>query len=96
MQTFPNVRLVGSYFRGAEAVEYVAALREGDTLQLELEPENQYDQNAIKVIGDGMHVGYIERQQAAWIAPAADGAAELSAVVTEARGRDAVLTVTVA
>lgn len=66
--SFPAVRIVGMHFRGAEAKEYASALQPGDTLSLEREPENEYDQNAIKVMTPGgMHLGYIERTQAAWI-----------------------------
>lgn len=66
--SFPEVRIVGMHFRGAEMVEYASALQGGEELSLEREPENQYDQNAIKVLtNDGTHLGYIERGQAAWI-----------------------------
>lgn len=66
--SFPQVRVVGMHFRGAEAVEYASALQPGDKLFLEREPENIHDQNAIKVNTEGgMHLGYLERGQAAWI-----------------------------
>jgi len=66
--TFPEVRLVGAHFRGAEAVEYASALQGGEIFSLEREPENQFDQNAIKVLTPGgLHIAYVERGQAAWI-----------------------------
>ena len=59
--------VVGMHFRGAEAKEYVSAMREGEVLTLEREPENPYDQNAIKVFASGIWLGYIDRSAAAWI-----------------------------
>jgi hypothetical protein len=56
------------HFRGPEAKEYVSTLQPGNQLTLEREADNQFDQNAIKVLTPGgMHIGYIERGQAAWI-----------------------------
>lgn len=79
MTTFPNVAVVGMHFRGAHAVEIAAALVPGNTLILEPEPDNAYDGNALKAIymadDEPIHIGYIERGQAAWITPLlADGA----------------------
>jgi hypothetical protein len=74
MPSFPGVSLVGTHFRPPEAKEYVSALAVGDELVLEREPENEYDQNAIRVLSsaDGIHLGYLARDQAVWIAPYLD------------------------
>lgn len=40
---------------------------EGELVELEHEEDNQYDENAIKVIHDGNHIGYINRELAAEI-----------------------------
>jgi len=69
---FPNVACVGMHFRGAQAQEIVALLDETSVLSLEREPENPYDAYAIKVIFSDIHIGYIERGQAAWISPLLD------------------------
>lgn len=80
---FPNVRLVGNHFRPAEAKEYFSAISIGDILPLEREPENEHDQNAIKVVAPfGLHLAYVERQQAAWISGWLDNGAEMVAEVT--------------
>ena len=74
MTTFPDTKLVGMHFRGAHAVEYVAALQSGDRLPIEREPDNPYDQNAIKVLsasGD-IHIAYVNADAAAWISPILD------------------------
>lgn len=91
MTTFPNVAVVGMHFRGAHAVEIAAALVEGNTLQLEPEPDNAYDGNALKAIYDAgeaglIHIGYIERGQAAWITPLLEtGTATCTVTRTEVR-----------
>ena len=80
--SFPEVRIVGMHFRSAEMVEYASALQGGEELSLEREPENQFDQNAIKVLTDGgAHLGYIERGQAAWISGHMEEGANYVAVV---------------
>lgn len=75
MSTFNNVQLVGMHFRGQHAKEYAAALQPGDTLLLEREPDNEYDENAIKVLtpgDDGFHLAYVNKETAAWLAPEMD------------------------
>lgn len=58
--TFP---LVGASFRPIEAQLAVRDLVPGDDLELEAEPTNQYDPNAIRVIFDGLHIGYVPAKQ---------------------------------
>lgn len=83
MPTFPNVRCVGMHFRGPAAVEAAAALTPHQSqLMLEREPDNAYDAYAIKVMLEDIHLGYIERGQAAWISPLLDDGAEATVEVT--------------
>ena len=90
MSTFSNVACVGMHFRGAAAVQAAAALSEGDTLDLRREPDNAYDSNAIQVYLEDLHLGYVERDQAAWIAPLIDdgGTAEATVTSLEQRGKN--------
>ena len=82
---FPEVRLVGAHFRGTEAVEYASALQGGEIFSLEREPENLYDQNAIKVVTPGgLHLAYVERGQAAWISGHMDEGATYRAHILRA------------
>ena len=86
--TFNNVQIVGMHFRGAQAKEYAAALQPGDTLTLEREADNQYDQNAIKVMTPGeysFHLGYVNRHTAAWLAPEMDEGVEFVVTVIEVK-----------
>jgi hypothetical protein len=55
------------HFRGAQAVATVSSFLPPVELQLEREPQNPYDEFAIKVNYQGEHIGYIERGQAAFI-----------------------------
>jgi len=87
MPTFPNVAVVGMHFRGANAVEIASSLQPSNTLVLEPEPENAYDGNALKVLYEGHHIGYIERGQAAWITPLLDEGADYTCTVTRLETR---------
>lgn len=82
MTTFPNVLCVGMHFRGAAAVDVAATLEPGDVVTLDREPENAYDAYAIKVMVADIHIGYIERGQAAWISPLMDEGGTATATVT--------------
>lgn len=85
--SFPLVRVVGMHFRGEHAKSYAAALQGGEELFLEREPENEYDQMAIKVLApagdDKFHLGYIERGAASWIAAEMDEGFEFTAIVED-------------
>jgi len=64
MEIFVN--LVGVTYRGSEAKEIVKRLTpaDGTLLSLEVEPENDYDDHAVKVIHDqtNIHIGYLARE----------------------------------
>lgn len=88
--TFPNVAVVGMHFRGQHAIAWAEAIQPGTEIFYEREPENPYDSMAIKVLYNLQHVGYIERNQAAFIAPWIDSGTEFSCTVTgvETRGKN--------
>lgn len=67
-----HVRLVGNSFRTADEQAFMHGMVAGETLTLERDPENPYDDNAIKVIADEFHLGFVERQWAEDIAPLMD------------------------
>lgn len=70
-----DFRIMGVNFRPKDGVAraIVARLEVGDELDLRLEPEpdNQYDENAIKVIevSSGEFLGYVEKEIAKVLAP---------------------------
>lgn len=53
--------LVGTSFRGKDAVALVATLEAGDEIELRAEPENEYDENAVACYYQDQHIGYIGR-----------------------------------
>lgn len=74
MTQYPNVKVVGMHFRGANAKEIAAALQPGDRLIIERESLNEFDPNAIKVIHPptDQFIGFIEATQAVWISSEID------------------------
>lgn len=77
--------VVGNNFRGTDAKVAIKTLEVGDTLTLEREPDNPYDENAVKVYmsvdDEPVWIGYIETTVAAEIAPEMDEGTEYHAVV---------------
>lgn len=55
--------MVGATFRPAEAKDIIKALRIGDIVDLEADPDNEYDATAVKVMRDGTHIGFIPAAQ---------------------------------
>lgn len=72
MTEFENVLCVGMHFRGGDAKAIAESLTAESEIRLEREPENPYDAYAIRVLIEDQHIGYIERDKAAWISPLLD------------------------
>ena len=51
-------------------------------LTLEREPENAFDGWAIKVLVDDTHIGYVEKETAAFLAPQLDDGEEFQCELT--------------
>ena len=64
-----SVPLRGVQFHGIWFVDECVA---GQRLELEREPTNGVDRNAIKVLHEGRHLGYLGREDAAMLAPRLD------------------------
>lgn len=81
-----EAKCVGMHFRerdGIPAKAIVGNMVPPVELQLEREPENQYDIYAIKVLYENQHIGYIEKDVAAFLAPEMDEGTEFSCTVTD-------------
>ena len=79
MSNYSNIPMRGSFFRTPTDRAFVDAMSEGQALTLVREPENEHDGNAIKVTYTDpedasftVHLGYVARETAAWIAPELD------------------------
>ena len=63
-----TTKVVGVSFEGRQ--EVLACLKMGDRIWLEMEPNNRYDHNAIKVSrSNGEQIGYLSRYLAASLSP---------------------------
>lgn len=84
--TFPNVAVVGMHFRerdGIPAKEWAQMIEPGTEIFYEREPANPFDPYAIKIMFNLMHMGFVERGQACYIAPWMDEGVEFICVVTD-------------
>lgn len=59
--------VAGVQFR-PEGATTIKNLEEGDELDLVPEPTNKYDPNAIQIVADGKHIGYVPRKFSAEVA----------------------------
>lgn len=72
---------------GQNIQEILSELSPYTTLSFQREPNNPYDQNAIKIYADGVHIGYISAELAEKIAPQLDsGDQELFGEIEEVTG----------
>lgn len=81
MSTFLAV-MNGANFRPASAKEIIKSLEVGELLTLERDPDNAYDENAIKVIhpDSGEFIGFVEKDVALELAPLIDDGIEIESV----------------
>lgn len=84
MEIFADI--VGTHFRGSEAKRIANSLEEGDTVELEREPDNQYDANAVACYAQGEHIGYIPAANNTALALALDDGEECIAEVIGRNG----------
>lgn len=64
MTDFP---IRGAYYRGQEVLDLIDTFEENTELTLEREPENEYDPFAIKILYEGIHLGYVPKEMAAYL-----------------------------
>jgi hypothetical protein len=66
------VALVGTKYRGPEAVKLLASLPQGEALTLKRDPANQYDRNCVEVWARGVLIGFVPKTQNRDLAMAMD------------------------
>ncbi len=71
---------------GQQIQSILATITPSDSLTFVREPNNPYDANAIKVVCDYQHIGYIKADIAEDIAPLMDSGKKLSGHITEITG----------
>lgn len=57
-----QVPMVGATFRPAEAKDIIRALCIGNKVQLQADPDNEYDTTAVAVYHDDVHLGFIPKE----------------------------------
>lgn len=90
MTEFENVWCVGMHFRGPAEKEAASLLAPTSPIRLVREPDNGHDSYAIKIMLEDLHLGYVERAQAAWISPLIDEGQVATAIFDrhEQKGRN--------
>lgn len=73
--------LRGNNFRGIDEKVAFKNLEEGVFLDLVREPTNAFDQNAIMVMQDGLHLGYVAKEVAIDLAEEMDAGTSFNCVV---------------
>lgn len=84
-------RLNGASFRPIECQFAAQALKPGDVLDLESEPDNLHDPNAIKILKDSLHLGYVNRESCVDVRNALESNPALTAVVVSRIGKNSAL-----
>lgn len=83
-----SLAIVGADYpnkRGPARRFAIAVCRPGDPIELRRELRNQFDEYAIAVFeSDGVQLGYVRSERAAWLAPLLDRGEEVTAIFQEA------------
>ena len=82
-----SVAIVGADYpnrRGPARRFAIAVCAPGDPVNLLREPRNQFDEHAIAVFDqNGVQLGYVRSERAAWLAPQIDRGAVITAIFQE-------------
>lgn len=76
-----QVTMVGATFRPAEAKDIVRGLHIGNRVQLQADPDNEYDTTAVAVYSDDVHIGFIPKESNSALFTVLMDGAEISAEV---------------
>lgn len=77
-----KIVIVGTKFRGGDALKKLARLVKGDAITLQREPDNPHDPGAVACYFDGAHLGYLPKAQYGAIREALDRGCSVSARIT--------------
>lgn len=69
--------LAGANFRPASAKAVVRDLAKNESVQLQPEPYNEYDSNAVKILAHGEFIGYVARANNVELSQAFEANADL-------------------
>ena len=60
---YKKIDVVGTKYRSFDEIRHYKNLKIGDELTMIHEPKNPYDNNAIKVVHQNYHIGYISKKE---------------------------------
>ena len=75
--------IAGVQFRSPEEKEALKDQKDGDILNLVLEPDNNFDPNAVKIMKGELHFGYVPRKFSSEIAGMLEYGYELACTISE-------------
>lgn len=73
--------IAGVQFRTEEERKALANCQEGNILDLVPEPDNNFDTNAVKIMKDGFHFGYVPRRFSSEVAAAIECEIKLTCAI---------------
>ena len=77
-----HTKVAGVTFEGRQDI--IKGLRSGTDIMFERDPENKYDPNAVKVLAEGKHIGFLPR--GSWVAKEMDNGKCFKAYISQITG----------
>lgn len=77
-----HTKVAGVTFEGRQDI--IKNLEAGTALLFERDPENKFDKNAVKVIAEGKHIGFLPKGN--WVANEMDQGVRFNAVISQITG----------
>ncbi len=77
-----HTKVAGVTFEGRQDI--IKGLHSGTDIMFERDPENKYDPNAVKVLAEGKHIGFLPR--GSWVAKEMDNGKRFKAYISQITG----------
>lgn len=77
-----HTKVAGVTFEGRQNI--IKDLSNGTTIVFERDPGNKYDPNAVKVLAEGKHIGFLPR--GSWVAKEMDKGKNFKAYISQITG----------
>ena len=77
-----HTKVAGVTFEGRQDI--IKNLESGTPLVFERDPENKFDKNAVKVLAEGKHIGFLPR--GSWVANEMDQGVKFNASISQITG----------
>lgn len=77
-----HTKVAGVTFEGRQDI--IKDLKNGTDIVFEREPDNKYDPNAVKVLAEGKHIGFLPR--GSWVSKEMDKGVKFKACISQITG----------